>query len=158
MYGEDFVLDEMMRIRAKPGSKKVIDFGILWDVLRSDDKEMLEQNKWIFEGNCKYLDPLSERNVENTGNMVAYSTYPRCGNSFLRKYLQMITGVATGADMTLELGVDIQMMFIAEEITDSTVWIKKSHDPKMNVNNKTHYCNKILCCVRNPYDTIASFF
>jgi hypothetical protein len=95
-----------MRIRAKADSKKVIDFGLLWDILRSDDKTLLEEHKWIFEGNCKYLDPKSERNVENTFNSVSYSTYPRCGNSFLRKYLHMITGVVTGSDMTLELNTD----------------------------------------------------
>jgi hypothetical protein len=148
-----------MRIRAKPGSNKVIDFGLLWDVLKSDDKSLLEDNKWIFEGNCKYLNPNSERNVENTGNAVSYSTYPRCGNSFLRKYLQLITGVATGSDMAVEMNTDFQLTeFMAEEITDSTVWIKKSHDPKTKPMDITHYCNKILCCVRNPFDTIASYF
>jgi len=33
-------------------------------------------------------------------------SYPRSGNSFLRKYLQNITGIATGSDMTLELNIE----------------------------------------------------
>jgi len=99
----------------------------------------------------------SGRTVESTGNMVAYATYPRCGNSFLRKYLQNITGIATGSDMSLEFNVDLQLSdFVAEEITDESIWIKKSHDPKWNNNNKLSKCNKIVCCVRNPFDIIAS--
>jgi hypothetical protein len=45
---------------------------------------------------------------------------------------------------------------MAEEIIDSSVWIKKTHDPKWNLNNITNKSNKVVCCVRNPYDTIAS--
>ena len=48
------------------------------------------------------------------------------------------------------------MDFKGEEITDQSVWIKKSHDPKSNRNNKTHKSNKIIVCVRNPFDIIAS--
>lgn len=38
---------------------------------------------------------------------VAYDTYPRMGNSFLRKYLQMITGVATGSDQPIDFNHDL---------------------------------------------------
>jgi hypothetical protein len=48
------------------------------------------------------------------------------------------------------------MDFKGEEVTDESVWIKKSHDPKSNKNNKTHKSNKIVVCVRNPFDIIAS--
>lgn len=59
--------------------------------------------------------------------------------------------------MSLEFNVCLQLSdFKAEEITDSSIWIKKSHEPKPNLNNKTNKCNKILCCVRNPYDCISS--
>ncbi len=59
--------------------------------------------------------------------------------------------------MSLEFAVDLQLGdFKAEEVTDCSVWVKKSHDPKPNMNNKVHKANKILCCVRNPYDCIAS--
>ena len=59
--------------------------------------------------------------------------------------------------MSVEFVVDLQLSeFKAEEITDNSVWIKKSHDPKWNLGNITNKCNKIICCVRNPYDTMAS--
>ena len=40
--------------------------------------------------------------VDMRGNMVAFQSYPRCGNTFLRRFLEQITGVYTGADMTIE--------------------------------------------------------
>jgi hypothetical protein len=59
--------------------------------------------------------------------------------------------------MSLEFNVDLQLSdFKAEEISDASVWIKKTHDPKPNLNNKINKCNKIICCVRNPFDIIAS--
>jgi len=30
---------------------------------------------------------------------ISYWTYPRSGNTFLRKYLELITGVPTGSEM-----------------------------------------------------------
>ena len=93
------------------------------------------------------------------GQKVSYSTFPRVGNSFLRKYLQMITGVATGSDMPMELNLDMQLISNkAEEITDSSVWIYKSHDPYLIPFNQKGKANKVICCVRNPYDIIASLF
>ena len=153
-----YVLDELDRVRPGPECRTV-DFGELTSILLSDDPGLLEKNKWIFEdlSDAKFLDVKAEKTVENTGNMVSYSSYPRMGNSFLRKYLQNITGIATGSDMNLMFNVDLQMAdFKGEEITDASVWIKKSHDPKWNKGNKRHKAHKVVCCVRNPYDVAVS--
>lgn len=59
--------------------------------------------------------------------------------------------------MDLGFNVEIQLGdFVAEETTDASVWVKKSHDPKWNDSNKRHKAHKVLCCVRNPYDVAAS--
>lgn len=59
--------------------------------------------------------------------------------------------------MALEFCVDLQMGdFCGEEITDNSVWVRKTHDPKWNLNNKMNYCSLGIVCVRNPFDTIAS--
>ena len=156
-----YYLDDLLRVRPGP-DVGTVDFGELWQVLTSSDEELLESLAWVFEdqSDSKFLnmsDPPSGQTVESTGNMVAYASYIRCGNSFLRKYLENITGIATGSDMSIEFCVDLQMQqFKGEEITDSSVWIKKTHDPKWNDGNKTHKCNKVLCVARNPYDTITS--
>ena len=36
------------------------------------------------------------------GNRVAFTSYPRSGNSFLRKILEQVTGVFTGSDLSLD--------------------------------------------------------
>jgi len=44
-----------------------------------------------------------------------------------------------------------------EEITDASVWIKKTHDPfKSPGISCIHKCNKAICIVRNPYDALFS--
>ena len=59
--------------------------------------------------------------------------------------------------MAVEFNLDMQLGFFkAEEITDSSVWVKKSHDPKYDDLHKVHKCHKILCVVRNPYDITSS--
>jgi len=146
-----YELDQIKRV--KP-IDKTVDFGKLWEMLTSDDSKLLEE--WQF-GDAEFFDIKSHNTPETMFEMVSYSSYPRCGNSFLRKYLQNITGIATGSDMSLEFAVDLQLGdFKGEEITDCSVWVKKSHDPKPNLGNKVHKANKILCCVRNPYDCITS--
>lgn len=130
-------------------------------MLRSKDEQLLEDMSWVFEdsANDKYLSKTAGKSVKEGGQSVSYSTFPRCGNSFFRKYFQLITGLATGSDMSLELNVDMQMnMNKAEEITDDSVWLFKIHDPMPGRNACLTKCNKVLCCVRNPYDTLASMF
>ena len=50
------------------------------------------------------------------GNRVAMSSYPRSGNTFFRRFLEMITGVYTGADMDITLTFfEAQMGFLGQE-------------------------------------------
>ena len=70
------------------------------DVLKSNDVETLrlhEQENGILDGQRRFFDgkslPLGQR--------IAYTTYPRSGNTFLRKYLDLITGIETGSNMPL---------------------------------------------------------
>jgi len=110
------------------------------------------------ESDPKFLNIESPVTVVNQNNHVSYCSYPRMGNSFLRQYLQKVTGIATGSDMALEFCHDLQgSHFKGEETIDASVWIKKSHDPfytgPTSVPNKS---NKVINCVRNPFDTIAS--
>lgn len=41
------------------------------------------------------------------GNRVAFATFPRVGNSFLRKIIESVSGVFTGSDMPLEITAGI---------------------------------------------------
>ena len=51
----------------------------------------------LISGKSKFLDS----KISMIGNRVAFTSYPRTGNSFLRKILENITGVFTGSDMPL---------------------------------------------------------
>ena len=59
--------------------------------------------------------------------------------------------------MAIEFTQDLQLSeFKGEETVDDQVWIFKSHDNKWNQGNMLCKANKVVCCVRNPADTIAS--
>lgn len=117
------------------------------------------ENSWMFEGDSKFLNNTDEATttVFKENNAVVYTSYPRMGQSFLRQYLQKITGVATGCEMNLDFNLDQQLSaFKGEEVTDDSVWIKKSHWPMVIPGNNICYGNKVLICVRNPYDQLVS--
>ena len=85
-------------------TSKKIHLDSLKDILVSKDETLLETNKWIFEGESKYLElPKEEEPI------VVYATFFRTGNTFLRKYLESITGVVTGSDMKSSISMSIQL-------------------------------------------------
>jgi len=63
--------------------------------LRSSDQELYNQNRWMFEGPSKFMDGKSI-----AGNKCGFFSFPRSGNTFLRKYLESLTGVITGSDLS----------------------------------------------------------
>lgn len=60
-------------------------------------------------------------------------SYPKSGSTILRKYLEMITGIATGSD-TGFFPKDKELMktagLVGEGLYDERVWIIKSHYPE----------------------------
>ena len=66
-------------------------------MFRSKDESLLEdfkKNGGLETDNYKFLDGKDHR----IGQKIWFGSHPRSGNTFLRKYLELITGVATGAD------------------------------------------------------------
>lgn len=155
-----YTIDEKGRARATADAKTV-EFTDLWDILISDDEQKLKDNEWIFSDikNPIFLKRGSAVNVETTGNHVGFLSFPRTGNSFLRKYLHNITGIQTGSDMDIDMGLIVHQRcaeFLGEHVVDDSVWIKKSHDPMQLPGSLMTKCNKVICCVRNPYDVMIS--
>lgn len=63
------------------------------------DIQAIVKNKelmWMFDGVDRFLD-----NTEIKGDRVCFASYPRVGNTFLRRCLEHVTGVTTGSDMHL---------------------------------------------------------
>ena len=95
------------------------------DLLKSSDEALWDRSKWMFDGNFRFLD-----NEENKSNKVGFCSFPRSGNTFMRRYLELLTGIQTGADCTFDVSITLQMQGLkGEGIQDDTVWIVKSHSP-----------------------------
>jgi hypothetical protein len=147
-----YMLDSKMRIRAKPETP-VLNIDDLLYVLRSKDAKLWRESAWMFENCDKYLD-----GKPNKSNKIALASFPRSGNTFLRKYTELLTGVQSGADNTLHCNVAIQMQKMkGEDIVDDTCWIIKTHSPWCMMYAPEFKCQKILCIVRNPLDVILSW-
>ena len=88
-----YLLDKKQRIRAMPHTP-TLNLKQLVSLLKSKDEVLWERCKWIFdvEGGL-FLD-----GEANPSNKIAFTSFPRSGNTFLRKYLQLLTGVTTGTD------------------------------------------------------------
>jgi len=72
----------------------------LVNVLKSKDQGIYKEHGWMFDGDSKFLD----ENDSIEGNKIFYTSYPRSGNSFLRKLLEEVTGIATGSNWPLKAG------------------------------------------------------
>ena len=91
---------------------------------------------------------------------VALVSYPRSGNSFLRKLIESGTKIVTGSDSrpnrTLAASL-LRFGYRGEGITDSSVWVIKSHYPE-RLGYVRFAASRIILLVRNPFDAIESYF
>ena len=109
-----------------PTTARQINFKSLWDMLRSSDESVFTKNKWIYDGDFKFCDG------EKLPSKIAFNTYPRSGNSFLRKYLEQLTGISTGATVQLHTSSSLSIQGLkGEYICDDRTWIIKAHHPML---------------------------
>lgn len=87
-------------------------------------------------------------------------SYPRCGNSFFRKLIEEHTNIVTGSDSRPNRTLSASLLrfgYRGEGITDSSVWLVKSHFPErlgyIRLNVK-----RVILLVRNPFDALESYF
>lgn len=148
-----YYYSKCMHIRARPGTT-VLNQKTLTHLFRSKDVELWEKAQWMFEGEFKFLD-----GEENRSNKIAFSSFPRSGNTFMRKYCELLTGVQTGADNTPHVNVILQMSGMkGEDTVNDTTWIVKTHSPYIMPFQPVFTCNKNLVVVRNPLDVIISWY
>lgn len=124
------MIDDKYQFRPGPNTK-TIEFDKLWDVFTSDDESKLKDIDWVFN-QTTFLDKKAANTVATAGQHVGYCSFPRCGNSFLRKYLTNITGIETGSDNNQTIGIWVMQNlheFAGESIVDESTWIRKSHAP-----------------------------
>ena len=107
--------------------------------------------------NFRFLDGKTDM----TGSKVAFQSFVRSGNTFLRRFIEQVTGVYTGSDMPIEFTFFEAMMGLAGQghvNDDNDVWITKTHFPlQMTGTEYPFSAEKMICIVRNPLDIIASY-
>ena len=111
---------------------------------------------------CKDYDKIPVRFLgKGSGHdKIALISYPRSGNSFLRKLLEAETSVVTGSDsrpnrtLTARL---LQYGYLGEGITDDSVWVVKSHYPE-RLGYIRFPVGRVILVVRNPFDALESYF
>lgn len=148
-----YMLDRNMRIVAKPETN-VINLKALVSLLISKDAELWERCRWMFNNSHFY----SLDGEPNITNKIAICSFPRSGNTFLRKFCELLTGIVTGSDSTCHNVVNLQLMGCrAENIVDDTVCMVKSHTPWVMAEGPRFNANKVFVVVRNPLDSIVSW-
>jgi len=82
------------------------------------------------------------------------------GNSFLRSFIENVTGIHTGADMNVNLTCHMQTAGLAGEdiqCDSGLVWITKTHWPMESPFGAAKYtASKAFVIVRNPMDSLVS--
>ena len=101
-----YCLDGQMRIRPLPETR-TLSLAWLKELLVSTDASLFEANQWLFENGAFFLDEATE---SQTQEKVALASFPRSGNTFLRKYVELLTGLQTGGDNPLHFNVNFQML------------------------------------------------
>ena len=92
---------------------------------------------------------------------ITYTSYPRSGNTFLRKYFENITGIATGSDQLMKFVLNIALQFSGfkgEGIIKDQCWINKTHFPLRFPMDKEFNTDCIVLATRNPLDSFYSFY
>eukprot|EP00943_MAST-04B_sp_MAST-4B-sp1_P002859 g2859.t1 len=110
--------------------------------------------------------PLSEvprflNGIDEGGERIALASYPRSGNSLVRRLIESITGIVTGSDTKPGRGMAELLRnngLIGEgETTKEKVWVVKTHFPERTGWQKFKVQRAILL-IRHPINAIKSYF
>ena len=147
-----YELEPWGHIRAMD-STPTVNLKQLIKLFKSKDEALWNRNKWLFEREGVFLDgqPI-------IGNKIGFCSFPRSGNTFLRKYFQMLTGIPTGSDNFLHTDTILQMNGMkGEDLVDDTTWIVKTHSPYIMPFAPQFDANKLIIIVRNPLESNISW-
>ena len=151
--GSRFVLSPTLQFLPAPG-KPVVNLKWLKEVLLSTDLTRNAELDWV-KDEFRFLDGESI-----AGSQIAFQSYARSGNSFLRRFLECITGIYSGSDMNLNMTMCLQFNGLHGEghVADGNlVWVTKTHYPMESPMGVTKFnSQKQIVIVRNPIDVLPS--
>ena len=154
-YFPGYVLNDELCFR--PGcSTPVVNLAKLKEILKSTDLSRNAELEWASAKNLRFLDY-----SDTTGDHISFQSLPRSGNSFLRRVIEIITGVYSGGDMRIRLTLHLCFggNMAGEETVpqDKLTWITKTHWPMESPAGAIKFSsNKCFSIIRNPIDMIPS--
>ena len=84
--------------------------------------EVYNEHRWLWEGKFNFLS-----GTPIPGNRVAFNSFRRAGNSFMRKFIQQISGIETGSSLGIHTGTILQVVgFKGEGYQDDSVFVVKT--------------------------------
>ena len=92
-FPSGYICDKNGRIA--PSTARVLNLKELMGIYKSKDPSVFDNNQSIWDGEFRFLDG------EKIDRRIGFTSYPRSGNSFLRRYVEQITGVTTGSTISL---------------------------------------------------------
>ena len=96
----------------------------------------------------------------NLFERVTLASFPRSGNTMIRKFFEDITGIFTGSDFdpTRPIAGNLLKEGMKGEFQyDEKLWIVKTHHP-IKLMHKPFEANKCILIVRSPMDVFVSSF
>jgi hypothetical protein len=149
------VLDDRLILQPGPQSQTV-NYKWLKELLLSKELGRDKELEWVGKKNFRFLDGADLGN-----DHTAFISVPRSGNSFLRCFIEEITGVLTGSDLSINYQMQLQVNGLAGESNLSTrgqnVFITKTHWPGESPFGAERFrSKKAFCITRNPIDSTFS--
>ena len=95
------------------------------ELLLSKDLSRVSELDWISQGPARFLD----NSVEMTGNKVGLVSFMRSGNTFLKRFIEQITGVTTGSELRRDITLQCAGLMGEGHGANNRVWLSKSHHP-----------------------------
>ena len=122
-----YMLDQKTHLIV-PTTDHRVNVDELFALFRSKDVERYEREK------DKFFGPSGRYTTENAQEQMSimFTTFPRSGNSMMRKYFENITGLATGSDLGLRHSPNVALQYSVskgEGMMGNETLIKKSHYP-----------------------------
>ena len=137
---------------------RTVNYTQLVNILKSKDQAVFVENAWIWDGTFHFLDQTEVIGNGGHCNHIMFSSFPRSGNSFLRRLVEQLTGISTGSTLPLITGTFLQTMGMkGEGCIDDSIWITKSHHPLLYFKAQAFNANKSFMVVRNPLDVFPSY-
>ena len=121
----------------------------------SQDLSRNAELEWVSGQNLRFLD-----GSDMSGLQVAFQSMPRTGNSFLRRMIELCTGIYTGSDMNIDITLQVIAGNLAGEETvshENLCWITKTHWPMESPLGAAKFsAQRCITIVRNPTEVFPS--